>query len=370
MALNFTSVKKEGHYFIFTAEERKNPIKFDCINGTFITTRKVYPTWTMPENMTREWYADSTPHIYGGNDRNFARSFVYTLFCGFARFCSTENKRRLISILETIYANKDLLPDGNESFRVDLREELKEFPRGFFSWLRKENRFITKDNLLLFAYKDYLKNAKISALIKDITEQDDLDRINGVDFETLSTLAQVHAVFKKEFSWNARADFCEFYRLVFSYHKERLLPTLNDWIDKNRGYGYNNKLAEAFLDKERNEKIIKNENKIRDIEKLETENLCIKVPSTIEDFTEEGRMQNNCVGSYYHDSIANGENLIYFIRKKENKNHSYITCRFRMGSYETIEFRVVNNDSVTDEEALAFIKLIDEKISGLLKGRG
>ena len=369
MALTFTSVKKEGQFFIITAEERKKPIKFDCINGTFITTRKVYPAWTIPESMTREWYCDSTPRIYNNNDGTFARSFMYALFCGFRRFIFDESKKQLTSMLETIYANKDLL-STDEGFCIDLRDDLKEFPRGFFGWLRKENKFITKTNLTLFAYKDYLKNVKISALIDDIMEYDNIDRIKGVDFKTLSDLAQVHAVFKKEFSWNAYEDFDDFYRLVFSYQKERLLPYIDSWLDKNRGYAYNKQLAEAFLNKERNEKIITNENKIRDIEKLETENLCIKVPSTIEDFTAEGKMQNNCVGKYYHDSIADGRNLIYFIRKKENENHSYITCRFGIGEKETVEYRIVNNNTVTDEEAIDFIKQIDEKIKALLKERG
>lgn len=367
MALTFTDIQKEGQFFVLTAEERKNPIKFDCINGTFITPRKVFPAWTMPASFYNlNSYAESNPYFRYHD--NFIRDFMYVMYCGFSRL-DVEGLKRLVNILETVYANKDLLVD--KSFHINL-DNLKEFPRGYFAWLKKENRVFCDSTLRLFKYKDYLKNPKVDALVADLQEHYGFAEVCEADVEpqVLFDLAQVHAVFKKEFSWQPYDDMREFYRTLFRYHKEKLLPNLDKWLDKNRGYKHNLDLAMAFVNKERNDKILANENKIRDIENLENEFLCIKVPSTIEDFTNEGKMQNNCVGSYYHDHIAQGVDLIYFIRKKDNVEHSYITCRYRIDEYCTVEYRIVNNDNVTDKNAIAFIKQIDTKIQTLLKGEG
>jgi len=367
MALTFTDVKKEGQYFVFTTQERKNPIKFDCINGTFITPRKVFPAWEVPESFMSGWYYGSNFEV---SDYNLPYILVRALrdgfhYYGLRNFGGIEKMKQLVSYLETIYANKDLL--NNNGFSTEFKD-LTEFPRGLFKWLRIENKPLTKQNLLLFKLKDYRKNPKIAVLLEDACEQYDLTNFVNLDFKTLSDLAQVHSVFKKDFQWNAQGVFRNFYYDLFFSYKNMLLPDIDKWLDKNRGYEYNLELARAYVNRERNEKILANENKIRDIEKLETENLCIKVPSTINDFTEEGKMQNNCVGSYYHDDIANKHDLIYFIRRKENRAHSYVTCRFHLeDEYKTVEYRVVNNRDVKDNETLAFIKQIDQKIKILLE---
>jgi hypothetical protein len=87
----------------------------------------------------------------------------------------------------------------------------------------------------------------------------------------------------------------------------------------------------------------------------------------MEDFTNEGNMQNNCVGYFYHDSIARRHNLVYFIRKATNPNHSYITNRYDISYKRTVESRKVNNDNNNDKSALELIKTIDSRIRELLE---
>ena len=96
----------------------------------------------------------------------------------------------------------------------------------------------------------------------------------------------------------------------------------------------------------------------------------IVVPKTMQDFTDEGKMQNNCVGSYYHDSIADHQNLIYFIRKTSNPNKSYITCRYNLHYGKTTEFRTVNNNDVEDENAIELIDKLDKYITLKLRKEG
>jgi hypothetical protein len=138
-------------------------------------------------------------------------------------------------------------------------------------------------------------------------------------------------------------------------------------VDTNRTFDYNIKLIDNAKNAERNKKILEFEETIRDIENLSNDTFTIIVPRTIEDFTNEGNMQNNCVGYFYHDSIARHDNLVYFIRMATNPNHSYITNRYNISHKRTIETRKVNNGDNNDKSALELIKAIDNRIRELLE---
>jgi hypothetical protein len=88
----------------------------------------------------------------------------------------------------------------------------------------------------------------------------------------------------------------------------------------------------------------------------------VVVPTSIEQFNDESKQQNNCVSYYYHKSIAEHENVIYFIRRAENVRHSYITNRYNFYDKKTCESRAVNNRDYTNSDVTALIKEIDEKI--------
>ena len=77
-------------------------------------------------------------------------------------------------------------------------------------------------------------------------------------------------------------------------------------------------------------------------------------------------MQNNCVGYYYHENMLRGEDLIYFIRRKNNPKNSYITNRFNIVSNRTTETLKTNNRRNDDSEALELIQKIDEMIRKLI----
>lgn len=69
----------------------------------------------------------------------------------------------------------------------------------------------------------------------------------------------------------------------------------------------------------------------------------IIVPQNVMDLANEGIQQNNCVGYFYNDSIENGENCIFFLRKKDKPEKSYMTCRYCVDSKEVEEARYKNN---------------------------
>lgn len=133
-------------------------------------------------------------------------------------------------------------------------------------------------------------------------------------------------------------------------------------IDTNKTFKANKELLEGLRDKERNEALAKQLQRLNFINGYHNDNFIVVVPQNHTEKADEGRQQNNCVGYYYDDSILDGRNLIYFVRKIENPSHSYITCRYGVSSRDTVEHREVNNRDVQSREALAFIRTVSAKI--------
>ena len=133
-------------------------------------------------------------------------------------------------------------------------------------------------------------------------------------------------------------------------------------IDFNRDITYNLELLETLKEKEKNAIIESNLRKLNFINDMITGDYIVKVPQTIIEKLEEGKMQNNCVGYYYDNSIMSGNDFIYFIRKKDNPEKSLVTCRYNALSKRTVEFKAKNNSPVNNNEVIDFINAIDEII--------
>ena len=143
---------------------------------------------------------------------------------------------------------------------------------------------------------------------------------------------------------------------------ENTLFQIGSMFDTNRDIRYNNKIIEKFVNREKNAKIEENLKKLNFINNLEMGDFIVVVPQTMEDKAKEGQMQNNCVGYYYDNSIKEGNDFIYFIRKKENPNKSYITCRYNVRYNDTVEYRLKNNSPIRNKKELDMIYAISNII--------
>lgn len=143
---------------------------------------------------------------------------------------------------------------------------------------------------------------------------------------------------------------------------KKSLIQIGSIFDTNRDIGYNNKIIKEFVNRAKNAKIEENLKKLNFINNLEMGDFIVVVPQTMEDKAKEGQMQNNCVGYYYDNSIREGNDFIYFIRKKENPNKSYITCRYNVRSNNTVEYRLKNNSPVRNNRELDMIHAISKII--------
>ena len=63
---------------------------------------------------------------------------------------------------------------------------------------------------------------------------------------------------------------------------------------------------------------------IKALYEFEDDQFFIKVPEKKSDFTQEGHMNNNCVGTYF-DKVVKGQTVVVFLRKKELPDQAYCT---------------------------------------------
>lgn len=259
--------------------------------------------------------------------------------------------------LATFYNNLDMV----DMWDLRYGELPAECPKGLIVWLKENDLRICSTALRQFKVYQTTKN-----MAKD--EKFFCDKLKNYSLYTCTNYLQlspeerkiVFAIIKvsfKNYCINVESALNNFFRAYDIRYFENL--------DTNRDLEYNTKLLQALYEKNREADILAHENAIKTIETLSNETYTIKVPSCLEDFTSEGKQQNNCVGYYYHDSIRRGDDLIYFIRKTEAPDKSYMTCRYHVSARETVEHRIVNNQ--WSNEANDFISQIDNLIKELLQ---
>ena len=131
-----------------------------------------------------------------------------------------------------------------------------------------------------------------------------------------------------------------------------------------------NKNYKLLKNKGLQEKIEKSQKRIKELETLVYKDYYFLVPTTLKELIDEAKQQYNCVGSYYNDSMAEGRDFIYFIRKKNEPKKSYITCRFNVNGNETKEARYRFNDSdIRGEDKEAILKS-EDFIKKIVKEKG
>ena len=339
-----TNIEKVGSVIMITLDNGKT-VTYDCKENimTSYTNRKVK---NFPSNI------DILTNAVAG------LKWALTILHNYHNNSTPETFKKL----ELFINNLDLIETPFNDYIPN------ECPKGYIKYLRDNNKKINCKSLMIYKASKTLNKNDLT-IYSHLIEADTLaaDWYINLLSDNRNKFNKIFNVSAKEFNWNLQTDFHLWYNTCIYNAKEKLGDNWMNFLDENRNFKYNTKIIETLLENKRNEKIIKNESKIKAIENLSNDTYIIKVPEKIIDFTEEGKMQNNCVGSYYHESIANGENLIYFIRLTKKPEKSYITNRYRISSEKTIESRKINNTENNDIQAKELIKQIDKMIKELLK---
>lgn len=354
-----TGVNKTGTMVTITVQDRKFPITFDMITEqyTSYTGRAVkgFPVAAIE--------ADELSHI----DKLL--------------ISATRNGVKTLSRLELFLGQPDLLERVPSVYGLPA-----ECPKGFIKWVREEQKPLNEDSLHEFKIVQALRQQSKEDLeiyeFLTTTEGSPANRVfvegkNLIDWylttnpTTRKIFNKILKVSLKGFSWNFTRDMLEWLNWFITpvYFNPVLGVSINNpiqYANTNRSFAWNNKMLSEIAESRMEESILAKENIIRPIEALSNEQFTVVVPSSLKDFTDEGKQQNNCVGYYYHKSIAKGSNLIYFIRKTNSPDKSYITNRFSIPCQKTTETRMKNNATNDDQDARRLICSIDEMIRELI----
>jgi hypothetical protein len=242
-----------------------------------------------------------------------------------------------------------------------------EIPEGFVD-------FCLKNNLMLnyISYKIFQSSKKIKDYPEDvrILVAEYIEEINSSELPKEHIVKILRAYKNSVLKYGSYAfDGHSTLRYTLTYVGQ--FPELIKLINNQSSFALVanavDKNYKLLKDKEQQEQIQKNQNKIKELENLVYEDYCFIVPTTLEELIDEGKQQNNCVGSFYNNSMVRGENFIYFIRKKNEPKKSYITCRFGVYTKETVEARYKFNDVVSKEEDGRAILKASEFIKKIIK---
>ena len=80
----------------------------------------------------------------------------------------------------------------------------------------------------------------------------------------------------------------------------------------------------------------------------------VVIPRSKQDFVDEAAQQHNCVFRNYYPEVIDQSALIVFVRYKNNKSKSYITCEIDPSTGEICQYLKQYNERVTDKNACLF----------------
>ena len=225
-----------------------------------------------------------------------------------------------------------------------------DIPEGFVDFCLKNSLMLNDSNYKIFQsskkIKDYPEDVRI--LVAEYIEE--INR-SGLSKEYVVKILRNYKNSVLKYGCYAFNGYSALkYTLMYVGQFPELIKLINNQSSFALAAKAVDKNYKLLKDKEQQELIQKNQKRIKELENLLYEDYYFIVPTTPKELIDEGEQQHNCVGSYYNNSMSNGIGFIYFIRKKNEPEKSYITCRFDVYTKETVEARYKFNDNVSKEE--------------------
>lgn len=269
--------------------------------------------------------------------------------------------RRLESAISICYEN-------NLECYLDSEIEIH-IPAGFVNWLKEKRKIFSYENMIDFLLEKQIKESfsiewypYIALVLNSIT----LTPTNVINFLKTECGKTYLKIVKKTLlnsfcSYCSVVPDCDAFLFLMDNPEEGL-----KLLDINRSIERNLRIIREYQNKKEKEVFIKNLTRINFINQFTKGNYIVVVPQKLDDLIDEGKQQNNCVGSFYNDNIFCGRDYIYFIRRKDNPKKSVATARYNVSVGKTIELKEKNNKE-PHEQFRTLAKEIDELINNYLK---
>lgn len=352
-SIHIVSIEKQGVMLtINTAEYPDKPFKFDISNHYFYSFtgkhvqnitpcfRKHYIADTVNNDLS-EFYRFIADAIISSKSRD---NYYY------------RQAMNYLKIIDMYFTSTDLLDMDN------LSDTPTELPKGYLNWLRDNDKKINSKTIKEFKTiqlltkapkivrevvefcKPNIENMTIQSLISILMDYES----RGID--KVTTFCKLFKNSVKKFSWNFLDDVYNFISFTFKGCNIFVrnfngftgylycIPNWDKYIDVEQDMQLNLQRLKELALVEANKTIKERQERFSAIEEMDFGEYIVKIPYTKEELVLEGNNQHNCVGGY-DTYIKSGRDFVYFIRKKDNPDDSYVTCQFAIKDYYREENR-------------------------------
>ena len=382
--IHIVSIEKQGVMLTINTEEYpEKPFKFDISNHYFYSY-----TGNHVQNITPCF----KHHTIANRNNNDLYEFYKFIVNAIILSKSRDNyyyrqAERALKVIDMYFTSTDLLDMNN------LSNTPTELPKGYLNWLRENNKKINSTSLKEFKTAQLLTKApKIIREVvefckpnsENITVQTIINILMDYESRGVDKITMFCKLFKnstKKFSWNFLDDVYKFICFTFKGCNEFVrdfngytgylytIPNWDKYIDDEQDFKLNLQRLKELALVEANKTIKERQERFSAIEEMDFGEYVVKIPYTKEELILEGNQQHNCVGGY-DTYIKSGRDFIYFIRKKDKPDESYVTCQFAIKDYYNNEERSkstvqalfhYNQYIPKDNSVWDCIKAVDEK---------
>lgn len=272
-------------------------------------------------------YSVNTLALRAFADTYFTKNEVYI------NGCLTRKFKEMVLILDKFQAIGYTFENMNHRSVYAEIGDVAEFTK----WFAPFSKAYKADNSITF--RNWVEKQKSNNFLKILNIENN-EYMNDAILTILRDLYENHNATPKQIKTIAKALtygglYRAFYRGVYStYYLSRILE---DYIkccnalevemegtDLIKHYGL---VAEMFVLRkdEMTNKLLAKVKIDKPILNFEYGNYEVVIPTTIDEFREEGENNRNCVGGYA-DYVAKGNRFVVFVREKDNLKKSLVTC--------------------------------------------
>lgn len=232
---------------------------------------------------------------------------------------------------------------------------LERFPKGFAEFCKRERLSIKQSSYINFLFYELTKN--LSPRYRSILRE--------VHDHRMCMVLVNHFRETEDLILFAKAFINSTKKPNEVIHITEILDELNELcydneLDETKTLKENANRMKTEAREQESSEIRKAQSPFLFLEKIEHHGLRVVIPLSLEELEDEGSQQSNCVGEYYNEMIVGEECFIYFIRKEDKLEKSYITCRYDLYEEKTEEARARFNKEYKDERVDEIICMVDE----------
>jgi hypothetical protein len=344
-------ITKEKNLILLTTSQKT--YRVDINTGEFIGVRGK-PILKMPSevahNLPRN--SDTNHNLILALDRIFY-SYNYSSCC--------ETRAKILQTAEVL----DYAGIKSNNYFLNGYEVVLKYKKEFFDWIKKdENEALFINNPAKFL--EYIDELKYSSLVQIFESYNLKDHFPFYKSTFNNYLTAEHCSFFCYFC--ETTDVAKFLKTMGYVSNDHLVirtiktyfedcKLLQKKLEKTKSFAREfvetRKLAELKKNEKDNAQLKEIAEKRKDLLFFENEQYTTIIPTTVNDFVEEGEKQKNCVGGYIKDVIG-GRCYVVFIRNKNNINEPLITCEINPTSKRIVQFLTKCNIRPTSAEMLEF----------------